>query len=200
MHPSHIVAQRALEPHHAGLIRIIENAWSQWMKIPPEVRALLNESDRTRAGVIWSLIIAGANEYFHPLGIVGLKKHGTVTYSIDPLVRVRFKKMDQAGVTANFPTDRSQAYNGHLPLPECPEPVRVDVGYVLDELKLGIDQILVSCPTAYDVAWFYPLTPSVSIVPLFPEIDSEEENISLVRPRASEETKHKEATDGKHVE
>lgn len=196
MDPTLLVAQSVLDPHQASLAEVIERSWDRWKSIPVENRAILNNSDRTRAGVVWSFIINEANDYFHPLGIVGTKEYGTVTYRISPLVRLRFKKMNQDGLTKNYPTRRARTYNDQLPLPECPEPIRVDVGYVLNELKTGIDQTLVSCPDGEGVRWVYAMTESATVLPLFPEMEQEEVRRSLVRPRAPEEIKKKEATDG----
>jgi hypothetical protein len=199
MDPSILVAQSVLEPHESALVEVIERSWLKWMALEPETRAILNTSDRTRAAMVWSFIIDQANGHFHPMGIVGMKEFGTVTYRLNPLVRLRFKKMNEDGITRNYRTRRARWYNGQLPLPECPEPIRIDVGYVLNDLKSRIDRILVSCPDGRGVRWVYALTESATVLPLFSEQEQAETRRPLVRPRTPEEPTEREATDGEET-
>ena len=72
----------------------------------------------------------------------------------DVNVACRFKKTDEDGVSANYPTPQATAFDDGDELPGLPAaPTRLTVGYLLDETGLGYVRSQVSLPTNRGAMW-----------------------------------------------
>lgn len=60
---------------------------------------------------------------------------------------VRFKKMDEDGLTRNYPTEQAKDFDRGLPLPGLPmPPVRLTAGYLLDATSTQFERTQVARP------------------------------------------------------
>lgn len=177
-----------LAPYAEILWRIPHRAWDRFDALPD--RAPIAAQPRARANVVWSYMLAEANE--HLLGLPGVKPidaYETRSYLVEDEVLVRFKLLDAEGRSSNFPTRRAQPYNLNYPIEGIsPSALRVDVGYKLNELQTAISGIEVSHRAGSKVAWRFSLDqPAEAIVlPIQPALDVAVEYVPVVRPRRDE--------------
>ena len=76
---------------------------------------------------------------------------------------VRFKKTDEDGVSANYPTPQAQAFDQGDELPGLPPtPTRLTAGYLLDATGMGYMRSQISLPTNNGVLWCAAIIPTAS--------------------------------------
>lgn len=181
MHATQEHVQEVLGPHHRYLCGMYERAWELYTTIPAELRAVFGQSNRTVAANIWSLATYEAIRYFIPLGFVPRVRHGTVEFPMGQHIVLRFKKTDSKGGTRNYATSRAVRYDAGLPLPDVPEVLRVNVGWLPNGNGTGIQDVLISLRGP--VAWCYSISiNSAGNVDLF-EFAQDDEAGPLIRPR-----------------
>ena len=178
-------ARSILEPYHRELWEIWHTAWKRWLKLPD--RAVLNH-DRVRANIVWAFAIDEATSRFDETEEIRINDaHATKTFEIEDKLLFRFKKMDQKGISRNYPTQRAIFFSNQLELPGIPYGLgRVDIGYVLNDIKTSIVEILVSYRAG---AWKYEILPpaTATVVPLIPKASLSRSPLSRVRPRKRED-------------
>jgi len=76
---------------------------------------------------------------------------------------LRFKKTDENGVSSNYPTSQTKAFDQGDVIPGLPpHPTRVTAGYLLDATGLGYMRSQVSLPTNRGVIWCAAIIPAAS--------------------------------------
>ena len=154
---------RLFEPFLATFCRIILTGWKSWTDLPDEVRYALRH-ERTRANVLWAFIQNDADKAFENTPIRKFERYGTYLFTLgesSPIV-FRFKKMDEDGFSQNFPTRFSLDYNEQLELPDVPSTIRVDIGYVLNDLKTEIEKVLISRRDGNRILWKHEISERVA--------------------------------------
>jgi hypothetical protein len=119
--------------------------------------AILIEHDvRAQANCTYSHMFAAADRRFlgrpgiRLLDIRGLKVWLFETAS----VVVRFKKMDEDGRSRNYPTKQARDFDAQLELPGLPpKPVRLTVGYLLDETGTEFVRCQIARPNGRQALW-----------------------------------------------
>jgi hypothetical protein len=73
---------------------------------------------------------------------------------------VRFKKTDEDGVSANYPTPQAQAFDDGQDLPGLPQkPTRLTAGYLLDATGTVFTRSQISLPTNRGAMWCAAIVP-----------------------------------------
>lgn len=165
-------AAAQLQPYHDLLRAIFRNAVATFNSIPPELLLPLMKWSRTRANCIWAYAMDELERAFPEGGAVKLEiRYGSVEIGFGPNLTARLKKMSPAGFTSNYPTKRVQAYHsddqGELFIVSWSKPLRVDIGYVLNDTATAVDQVMVArrkAPTIMD--WVYVIEEPDSTTPL----------------------------------
>lgn len=124
---------------------------------------LIEHSPRAQATCIYDHMVAEAERRFsqrdgvRPLDIRGLKLWVLGEHTV-----VRFKKMDEDGSTANYPTRQAKDFDQNRELDGVPpKPIRVAVGYWLDPTSTRIERVQVARPNGSKrVDWCAAIVPS----------------------------------------
>ena len=163
MHDSIDAVMQRLEPLLDDLDAIPREAHRMYQSYNP--RHLIEHSPRAQATCIYDHMVAEAERRFgqrdgvKPLDIRGLK-----LWVFDQHTVVRFKKMDEDGTTANYPTRQAQDFDQNLELDGVPpKPIRVSVGYFLDPTGTEIQRVQVARPNGKKrVDWCAAIVPSAA--------------------------------------
>lgn len=145
-----------LEPYADIIISIIRRAWADWLEsgyVPTW------EFARARANFISAQMAFYARQAFEDEpGIYIVEKDETLKFLADGRVLFRLKKGDEAGLTANIPTQQVLAYHDHdQNMFGMLEVQRVDAVYILNTLETDIQDILVVARDGKHLAWTYSL-------------------------------------------
>ena len=174
-------------------------AWDDWLASP---HLGIWRCKRSRANFVWEQIIERAHLAFDGSRSVRIiDGQETFKFLVEGRVLFRFKKGDEAGLTANFPTQLALAFHDHdQDLLGLPKVHRVEVVYQLNRLETEIVDIIVVARHEDVVIWAYSLLDSAEgVVPLpMPAPDGETPALPtrrLVRPRGTSETRDREKQD-----
>jgi hypothetical protein len=138
-----------LEPFQAQIREILSTAVVTFNMIQPSLLLPLVRWNRSRATCIWAYAMEGLEQAFPQGGPVKLDvKYETITIHVGTNLVARLKKMTPAGFTSNYPTRRARQYHtadqGELFVLQWAKPLRVDIGYVLNDTGTGVEQVLVA--------------------------------------------------------
>ena len=139
---------------------ILRRAHSIYTKYQPEF--VVDHDSSTQAHCTYRHILAEAHRVF-----VGAKyaRHlevrGQNLWLFEPAdVVIRFKKTDEDGISANYPTKQAQDFENGEPLPSLlPAPTRLNVGYLLDATGLGYVRSQVALPIGRSTRWCAAIVP-----------------------------------------
>jgi hypothetical protein len=140
--------------------RIARDAHTRYRAYNP---ADLIELDvRAQAACTYAHMVAGADRRFdgranvRPVEIRGLK----VWLIQEPNVVVRLKKMDENGSSRSYPTKQAKAFDAGEELPNLPmPPVRLTVGYLLDQTGSEFVRSQVARPDGRSISWCAAIVP-----------------------------------------
>ena len=133
---------------------ILRIGHSKYQEISHDLR--IEHDARTQASCIYSHIVAEAERQFEelndvkPIVVRGLK----LWVFEDADVVIRFKKMDESGSISNYQTKQQKDFDMQLPLPGVSlPPVRLRVGYLLDEFQSEFVRSQVAAPNGKSILW-----------------------------------------------
>ena len=156
------ICQRILAPHHARLRFVVDEAWDRFTQIPAVLRVALDHPN-VRPTVVWGYMMEAALATFTGIaGVLPITAYNTTNLLFDDEVLVRFKLLDDEGLSHNYATSRAVAFNTpQLDLPDIPSSaLRVDVGYILNPLRTAVARVLVAHRMGDELDWCYELPPS----------------------------------------
>ncbi len=110
---------------------------------------LIELDSRAQAACTYSHMISEADRRFlDKKGIRPLEIRGLKLWLFEPAdVVVRFKKMDEDGLTRNYPTKQAKDFDRGYDLPGLPlPPIRITAGYLLDRTGTAIDRTQIARP------------------------------------------------------
>ncbi len=169
------------------IVEAIFGAWDDWRGSP---HFGVWRCKRSRANFVWEQIIERAHLAFDGVaGIHIIDGQETFKFLADDRVLFRFKKGDDAGVSANIPTQLALAFHDHgQDLLGLPMVHRVEVVYQLNRLETEIADIIVVARDEEVVVWTYSLLDTgEGVVPLPVPGPTDEPTAKpaarLVRPR-----------------
>lgn len=151
-------AKEILAPYHPVLCAIVANAWAEWRKLSPEHRMTLGESDRVRANVLWKFMIDQARKLLEGFNVKVIERDNSIQFFIEERVLIRLKKLDASGISSSLQTQRSIDFYEQQPLDGIPQVYRLEVGYVLDQLRQSYADILVVARQGDAVVWKYSIS------------------------------------------
>jgi hypothetical protein len=186
-------AELLLAPYYEHFVMCVEegfDAWTTFAARLPELRRPL--CGRTRATFINDHIVCRARDIFENEKRIKLyEEYGFLCLNFGDRAIVHFKKLDEHGRPSSYPTGQQRRIAmQELPMPDCPDPTWLSVGYELKFPAAGdqIDKILISCCLADKAKWTIPLWDSQDGSgdfgqPLLPRTPSEQPRVRRVRPR-----------------
>jgi hypothetical protein len=132
---------------------IVRTGYQAYRSYSPE--HLLEHDRRASAACIYCHMTEEAERRFsNRHGIVGKNIRGQKLWIIGQEAIIRFKKMDEDGKTANYPTKQAKDFDAGKDLPGIPKPAaRLSVGYFQDETETEIKHVMVSRPIGRSVEW-----------------------------------------------
>lgn len=192
--------QAALEPYHEQLKAIATKGIAKFNEMPADYRLPFMRFKKGLATGMWVFVMDELMRTY-PEGDKNCttyphfkKRYDSIEIHFGANLVARIKKMNDAGFTSNYPTKRNNAYHtddqAELFVVMWAAPLRVDVGYVLNEFATVAERVMVArrkTPSVID--WTYNITePDTgapvplhkSPVPTTPE--------TLVAARGSEES------------
>lgn len=175
----------AFDPVRELVVEAVLGGWKDW-RVSPQLGVW--RCKRSRANFVWEQIIDRAHMAFDSVARVRIVDgQETFKFLVDDRVLFRFKKGDEAGLSANVPTQIAIAFHDHEQnLFGLPEVHRVDVVYQLNQLETDIADILVVARDGERVAWTYSLLDyGEGVVPLPPTQLPEPTKpaVRVIRPR-----------------
>jgi hypothetical protein len=169
------------------MARIPRTAWKRFLAFPDSDRFALSKLPIQRANVINALMHDEAQLNLVPLdGVKVIPNVNTPGYLVSDEVFVRFKALDQDGLSRNYPTQRSLAFNANESLEGIPATaLRVDCGYQLNELQTEIKAVLVVHRSGAHAAWSFSIDApaDVIVLPIQRPLDEGLEEIPAIRGR-----------------
>lgn len=191
--------QPILDNLREPIVAAVLGAWDDWIASP---YLGVWRCKRNRANFVWEQIIDRAHFAFaEEPGVQIIDGQETFKFLVEGSVLFRFKKGDDAGVTANIPTQIALAFHDHEQnLFGLPEVYRIEVVYQLNMLETEVVDVLVVARDGNAIAWSYSLLDSgEGVVPLPMPAPSEEPPaklaVRLVRRRDESETRDRKKRD-----
>lgn len=198
--PPREIVRPIIENYSEPIVASVLGAWDDWLASP---HVGVWRCKRSRANFVWEQIIERAHLAFDgSLGVHIIDGQETFKFLVDDRVLFRFKKGDEAGVTANIPTQLALAFHDHeQDLLGLPQVHRVEVVYQLNQLETEIVDVIVVARDEDVVVWSYSLLDSAEgVVPLpMPAPSGEPPTLParrLVRPRDASETRDRRKKQG----
>jgi hypothetical protein len=148
-------------PHHDALRDAVLKALDRWKR---DVRGAMPLHPPTvRANMIWGLMVDEARQRFGAIrGVHIVDRDQRFLVVFRNRVVVRFKKLNEAHETANYPTPAAILLDEQQTIEGIPAgTIIVSVGYVLDSQTTEIDSVLVTFKDAR-WKWEYSLTAASS--------------------------------------
>lgn len=153
----------ALTPYLDLFDGILRHGHSSYEDYPASL--VIDHDASTQAHCTNRHVLAEAHRVLDELPGVSHKEiRGQNLWQIDPAnVIVRFKKTDEDGVSANFPTRQARAFDRGGQIPGIPaEPTRLTAGYLLDTTGMGYMRSQISLPTRRGVIWCAAIIPAAN--------------------------------------
>lgn len=170
-----------LAPYHSTIGDCIGRAWKQYVSL---LQNMPITSPRTRANLLWDWIIGFLKTDFAQTSVNFQDINQTTWFYISQDVVFRIKKCDEDGFTRNYPTQNALAYYDQDPNLEDMFPIiRLDIGYIVDDLGTAIKDIRVIFRTGSRVEWKYSILDSMSEIIDLPAAQ-EPQKSRKVKPKA----------------
>lgn len=187
--------QGALQPYHALIRKVIDDAWAEWRAI----EAFRREQEfgaiaytRTISNHMFDAIARLAIRAFAPLDGIHIRQEAqTVKFFAGGKALFRFKKGDDAKLGCNIPTEAALAFIeadrvvSGLP----PETAKVEIIWQPNEIWTQIERVLVIARDGDRLIWEYDIDRDEggAVVLAFPTPPapepSDEDDIPLVKPK-----------------
>lgn len=151
---------------------------------PAETLYVLSKRRRSRRTAIWACIMHELETALADVpGLTLARKYDTLELHVGANLVGRVKAMDAKGFTSNYQTPRVKEFHterrgrggrtyasehqGELFTVLWAAPMRVDIGYVDDELQIGVAKIMTARRrTPKQIAWVFDMTDAPVVVPI----------------------------------
>jgi hypothetical protein len=144
----------ALSPYHDVLDEIFRDGHRTYLQYDALHR--IEHDARAQASCIYSHLVAAADRRLLDETNILTKEIRNLKVWIfkDQDLVIRFKKMDQDGLSQNYRTKQQQDYDAGLELPGLPSPpLRLTVGYLLDRTNSQYIRTQIAQPSGSSVDW-----------------------------------------------
>lgn len=183
-------AEEILRPHLGPLHDIVVSGWDDWQKSVKAAPALATVRDSSRAGVVYDKITERAEAYFDALGIPTNKKRKFLEVVLaDGQLVLRFKKFRSRALgTSGIPTQQRREFMFQQVVLDGMAVTYAVVGYLPDELGVGLDVVAVACSYGSRQVWHIDLAAD-GVVPAVPVREElfERPTVRSIRPAAEED-------------
>jgi hypothetical protein len=172
--PNQDTVRRALESRAVVIRTAVEAAWTTVLNDYPDLAWWRRKT--TRAALVWEYAVQNAIQAFaDDSGVRVVRHHDTVSFVIDDLVLVRFKKANIELKSSNYPTFLATLFHDHQveDLFGLGELQRVEAAYVLNRFQTGVDWVGIVAREKRQVLWSFELVPAggAEIVDLLPRTE-----------------------------
>ncbi len=154
-------AKAILEPYHPVIHSCVASAWRRWEQ---QLRfSVALPSARYAANTMYELMVDEVRRQLTQLPGVTIIEGQRFLVGIGGLV-LRFKKLNSALETSNYPTDTAMMFDAQLVLPGIPEGPRITVGYRHDRFWSRLLDVVVVASASKQVLWSYSVVPPAAKV------------------------------------
>lgn len=188
--------RRAFAPLAPVLAEIPRRAWDRFLALPDAVPLA---EPRTRANIVSSFMVDEAIHRLLPLpNVQPIPNHTGTLFLIDDHYVVRFKYVDEKGLSSNYPTDRALDFNDpQASLDGIPaKAIRLDCGYKLNDVETQVTEVCLVRRSKKRVLFSIQLdqAPAVVALPIQLTLDAEAP-APAIRARGSRNQKNKKSND-----
>jgi hypothetical protein len=159
IHHDDFLSEEEAQALFAPYLRAVSDCWlSGWdaWEVVKRTRPGSSLSKTARARIIWEGAIARAEAIFGDRPEVGIgRKHGLPVFDFTRAL-MRFKKMDASYATSGIATGQQRmfaAQNQVKQLTIWPQAPMVVAGYVLDDLEMGFDELVLVLHRDGKIVW-----------------------------------------------
>lgn len=149
------VAEDLLQPHAGDFVRIVQDAWADWLANPVAPNM---QHKRVRAGLVWNQLVTHAKARFD--GREGVRVKDMAPWDggvmIGDKIFLRFKKAGDDLLSRNYPTQSALAFVDQDQ--DLFEGIaRADLVYQLDQSETEIERVAVVHRHKKAIAWVVDL-------------------------------------------
>lgn len=143
-----------LEPYLAALAGAVRRGFSTYQEHYPDVVKAAHDNAAAAKNVHRHILEEITIAIADLGGLALVDARGLMVLNIHDRALLRFKKMDEEGNSASYPTKQAQAFDRQLPLPNLPPAAtRLTFGYEPDLAYSAIVRILTACPLGRRTHW-----------------------------------------------
>ena len=159
MRPDQQSVMASLDPFLDDFYAIAIHGHAMYHRYPAEF--LIEHSKRASAACIYDHMVEEAERRFATRSDVrAIEIRGLRLWIVGDLAVMRAKKMDEDGRSRNYPTKQAKAFDRMEQLPGLPAiPVRLTMGYLLDETETAIKRVQVAQPDGKNIDWCAAILP-----------------------------------------
>jgi hypothetical protein len=160
---SYDAAQTQLAELFDPLWEIVDDAWDDWQtETSPKAKAIL--TTRSRASNMHDYMVWRARRFCETRDDIEVRVKRLmcvlVIHTGTAAFAIRFKKLDEDGLSRNQPTKQVQTFRRQDSLDGIPEAHHLEVGYILSRDQSKINAIEMVCPSGEKSnAWRCEITP-----------------------------------------
>lgn len=145
-------AVKDLGQHLPYLDVIVREAWGDLDALPLNLQ--LKMSARTRASLIHDFMLDRAAQYAAETGGVRyFERQSMCGLVVDGRYAIRFKKLDEDGLSRNQPTLQVAEFRNQVELDGIDAAHHLEVGYVMNAFGTEVSDVRVTCPAGRGNAW-----------------------------------------------
>lgn len=165
-------ARKELEPHHERFIACIREAVRKFNDIRPAATLYaIAKSKRAKANAINAIIMEEVRTEMADVPGLRVKEiHGSIEIFVGENMVVRVKKMREDGFTSNYATARVTEFHtadqGELFEICWAQPMKLDVGYIEDDLGMLAKVMVAHRRHPRSIHWTYDMTPPADVQPM----------------------------------
>lgn len=191
--PNQRLVQKVLAPHAQWITESIFGAWLDWRGFP---QGAAWRCSRSRANFVWEQIIDRAlNALALASNVRSERVNETFNFLVDGVVLFKFKKANEKGISANFPTQTALSFHNHQnTAPGIPLVHHVEVIYQLNALEIDVQDILVVARNGPRVHWHYSLLQASTVTMPPVAVNPTPTPYARVVPRANQADKNQPKT------
>lgn len=174
-------ATETLEYHFEPIYEIVSGAFQDYQEnVPDDVQMVF--SSRTRASAIHDYMIDRAAKYATDRnGVRVFESKLMYGLTFDNKIALRFKKLNEEGLSKNQPTKQVQEFRGQVPIDGVEAVHHLEAGYILDDIQQSIQQVKLVCPSGEGIYWMIELS-AAGVKPVVLDIFENREITDDVQP------------------
>ncbi len=184
---SQVKALADLKAHLPHLTSLVTEAWQDVERLPGHTRAIM--TPRSRSSLVHDHMLSRAASYAAKSdGVRYFERqlmHGLI---IMGKYALRFKKLDDEGLSRNHPTLQVTEFRSQIELEGVDAAHHLEIGYVTDDLGTCVEDVRLTCPSGRGNAWSVSVigaTAKSIVVDIFDGVEPAEIEEAKIAPRKS---------------